>query len=258
MNLSQDELLSQLRQMDEYEFEQLVADMWERWGWETTVTTSSGDSGIDVIAEKNSPFSQKHLIQAKRYSVCNKVGSPDIQQYSSLKQQENNVDAVVVVTTSSFTKQAERAAGNLNVKMIDGNDIHSIISETDDCDIIKKYISTYKANSIGQKNKSQVSPDSGRQKTNAEISPFDSKRGWTRVSSTMRAFPKCPECSSDDVWGAELNHQTEYVRCADCGSAWKEVEEENGTTSSKTVKEWKEYEGPNSGTLKTTSDWMGL
>ena len=30
MNLSQDELLSQLRQMDEYEFEELVADVWEQ------------------------------------------------------------------------------------------------------------------------------------------------------------------------------------------------------------------------------------
>lgn len=52
MNLSRDELLSQLREMDPYEFEELVADIWEYQGWETTVTTSSNDMGIDVIEKK--------------------------------------------------------------------------------------------------------------------------------------------------------------------------------------------------------------
>lgn len=80
MNVSRDEVLAQLRRMDEYEFEYLVAEVWERRGWETTVTTGSTDRGIDVIAQKSSPFSQKHLIQAKRYSEGSKIGGPDIQQ----------------------------------------------------------------------------------------------------------------------------------------------------------------------------------
>ena len=103
MGMNRSEVLSQLRQMDEYEFEHLVSDLWEKRGWQTTVTSGSSDQGIDVIAEKSSPFSQKYLIQAKRYSEGNKIGSPAIQQYSSLRRQEDDVDAVVIVTTSSFT-----------------------------------------------------------------------------------------------------------------------------------------------------------
>lgn len=136
MDLNQQELLSQLRQIDEYEFEHLVADVWEQQGWQTTVTSGSNDRGIDVIAKKNSPFRQKHLIQAKRYSAGNKIGSPDIQQYSSLRQQEDDVDAVVVVTTSSFTPEAERTAQDLNVKLIDGEELRNIIVDSNSQDIV--------------------------------------------------------------------------------------------------------------------------
>lgn len=130
--MNRSELLSQLRQMDEYEFEELVADVWQKRGWETTVTTGSSDRGIDVIAEKSSPFSQKQLIQAKRYSASNKIGSPDVQQYSSLRDQEDDTDAVVIVTTSSFSRQAKEIANDLNVKLIDGDDFYEVLNGKED------------------------------------------------------------------------------------------------------------------------------
>lgn len=140
MNLSREELLSQLRGMDEYKFEKLVADIWEQRGWETTVTTGSGDRGMDIIAKKNSPFKQKHVIQAKRYSEGNKVGSPDIQQYSSLQQQEPNVDSVIIVTTSSFSIQAKEIADDLNVKLINGQELSQIITNNDSGSILAGYV----------------------------------------------------------------------------------------------------------------------
>lgn len=41
MNLNQNEFRSRLREMNEYEFMELIADVWERRGWDTTVTTGS-------------------------------------------------------------------------------------------------------------------------------------------------------------------------------------------------------------------------
>ncbi|MFQ3476716.1 restriction endonuclease [Halonotius sp. F2-221B] len=143
MNLDQEELLIYMRKMDEYEFEKLVADAWEQQGWKTKVTTGSLDRGIDVIAEKETPFSQKHLIQAKRYSASNKIGSPDIQQYSSLRHQEDDVDAVVVVTTSSFSTQARQTADKLNVKLIDGKALCRIIFDLSSQRFLSNYFTTY-------------------------------------------------------------------------------------------------------------------
>ena len=120
MESTSKELLTRLQDMNEYEFEELVADLWEEQGWNTTVTSGSNDCGIDVIAEKHSPFYEKQLIQAKRYSSDNKVGSPDIQKYSSLKLRDD-VDAVIVVTTGNFTNDAKDIAREFNVKTIDGH-----------------------------------------------------------------------------------------------------------------------------------------
>lgn len=139
MNFINKTTLKNLQDMNEYEFEKLVADLWKKKGWSTTVTSASNDSGIDVIAEKRTPFYQKQLIQAKRYSSNSKIGSPDIQQYSSLKHQKDDVDSVVVITTGDFTDQAQDAASDLNVKIINGNGLMSIINTHNTEEILKKY-----------------------------------------------------------------------------------------------------------------------
>jgi hypothetical protein len=129
-----------LQSMDDYEFEHLVADLWGEMGWQTQVETQSMDAGVDVRAVKSVPYEQKVLIQAKRYSGSNKVGGPDIQQYSALKNQEENVDKVVVVTTGEFTRSARRRANDLNVKLVDGDDLVDLLVEYDTDEIAREYL----------------------------------------------------------------------------------------------------------------------
>ncbi|MFB1065025.1 restriction endonuclease [Natrinema sp. H-ect4] len=123
------DIKQKLQSMDDYEFEHFVADLWETMGWDCEVSTASNDKGIDVRAKKTTPYNQKALIQAKRYGEGNKVGSPAIQQYSSLKHQEDNVDKVVVVTTSSYSRNAKELADDLNVKLIDGDDLIGLVDQ---------------------------------------------------------------------------------------------------------------------------------
>ena len=106
-----------------YEFELVVADLWEDLGWETTVTSQSQDRGIDIVAMKQSPFTQKMLIQAKAYDENNKIGSAEVRKYATLYKQEPDVDQVVIVTTSYFTEQAKQLAADLNVKLVDKQDV---------------------------------------------------------------------------------------------------------------------------------------
>lgn len=131
MDLSSKELLNKLQNMGEYKFEELIADLWEKFGWNTKVTSGSHDRGVDVVAERKWPVYQKHLIQVKRYSSNNTVGSQDIQQYSSLKQQKNRVDSVIIVTTSDFSKPAKEVADNLNVKTMNKDRLVNIIEKLD-------------------------------------------------------------------------------------------------------------------------------
>jgi len=138
-----DRLRTRLQGMDGYEFEHFVADLWERMGWQTSVSQASNDAGIDVVAEKASPYPQKKVIQAKRYSDSTTVGSPDIQQYASLRHQVADADSVVIVTTSRFTNSAENRAEELNVKLVDGDALIQMIDELDALDLLEEYLTIH-------------------------------------------------------------------------------------------------------------------
>lgn len=122
---------AQLQSMGDYAFEHFVADLWAERGYSTEVSQEAIDAGIDVVATKQAPYPQKELIQAKRYKAGNTVGGPDVQQYASLKHQGENVDSVVVVTTSSFTRHARERADDLNVKLVDGDQLVQMVQELD-------------------------------------------------------------------------------------------------------------------------------
>lgn len=130
---------NRLQRMDEYDFEYFVADLWERMGWECEVSQASVDAGIDVVATKSNPYERKELIQAKRYGPNTTVGGPKIREYASLKQQEPGVDSVAVVTTNSFTKQAKEMAEKLNVKLVNGDDLVSMVDELGAEDLMDQY-----------------------------------------------------------------------------------------------------------------------
>lgn len=138
--LSKSELVTRLQKLDEYEFEHFIADLWAVRGWKTSVSQQSIDAGIDVVATKEMPYSQKKVIQAKRYGENTTVGGPDIQQYASLKHQVPDTDAVIVVTTGSFSQAAKERAKDLNVKTINGIGLISMIDQADAFDIVAEYL----------------------------------------------------------------------------------------------------------------------
>jgi len=123
---SKDFLRRRLQNMDPYGFEQFVADVWEHLGWNTRVVGEPGDRGIDVIATDGE---NKQLIQAKRYGPSTTVGSPEVQQYASLRIQEDGVDQVTIVTTGTFSRQAENLAPDLDVILVDGESLLGVLDE---------------------------------------------------------------------------------------------------------------------------------
>lgn len=181
MDFEREEVLSNLRQINEYDFEEFIAKLWNRYGWETEVTAGSNDRGIDVIAEKHRPFEQKHLIQVKRWGSGNKVGGPEIQQYSSLLRRGDGIDAVVVVTTSSFSRQAKELASELNVKLVDGFDLYDVLSEIDADDLVKQYAG------IGNlATDSETDPDSEGEEPNPSVERDTLRPIFNEIEAAVR------------------------------------------------------------------------
>lgn len=111
--------VAQLLEMDPYEFEKLLAQLFRNMGYLVEETQLSRDRGIDLIIRiDHFGLSHTWIVQAKRYK--DPVGVKAIREYSSLRQRDR-VDGVIIVTTSHFTKEAQEEAAEHNVKLIDGN-----------------------------------------------------------------------------------------------------------------------------------------
>lgn len=129
-----------LRSISPHDFERFVAELWERQGWRAEVSPEGADRGVDIQAWRDDGLvEQKLAIQAKRYTPPNKVGRPEVQQYHALKQQDRSVDAVVVVTTGTFTDPAEEWADTHNIKLVDIDDLLRLIEENECGDLIDRY-----------------------------------------------------------------------------------------------------------------------
>lgn len=124
-------LTDEIHSLEPDEFERLVANVWEEYGFECEVTPSGKDKGVDIIASKSEPVPTKHVIQAKRYNPQNKISSPQIQQYAALRTQIEGADSVVVVTSSEFTGEAIELANQLGVKTVDGETLTKLLEKTD-------------------------------------------------------------------------------------------------------------------------------
>jgi len=164
---SKDFLRRRLQQMDPYAFEEFVADVWESLGWNTRTVGKPGDRGIDVIATDGDA---KQLIQAKRYGPNTTVGSPEVQQYASLRIQEDGVDRVTIVTTGEFTRQAEDLAPDLDVILIDGGDLLGVLDELEAYEVFADHFEEIQVGAPDTADAGAEESDSG--------GVFDRLRSW--------------------------------------------------------------------------------
>lgn len=139
VGLDSSEIRKTLQDLSPRYFEQFVADVWqEKQGWATEVMDKGPDKGLDVIGQPPNG-GPKTAVQCKRYSVGNKITSRDVQQYAALRQQWDDVKGVTIVTTSSFTSDAEDLADRIRVKCIDGETLTRLIEKYDAVEILDWY-----------------------------------------------------------------------------------------------------------------------
>ena len=104
------------------EFEVFVRDLFEYLGYRTTLTRSTGDNGVDIIAR--SPH-YSIGIQTKLY-YNHSVGNKAIQEvYSGTKYYK--LDYAIVVSNWTFSSPAQALAKELKVGLIDRTILNHIL-----------------------------------------------------------------------------------------------------------------------------------
>lgn len=109
-------LKHELLTMNPYDFEQHIMSFFQDQGLLAWVTKKSNDAGVDGFARHTNGLI---VVQCKRNAEDNLVGSPTIQQFKGVIE-ENQAWCGYIVTTSSFTKNAlESAQKSDKLKLID-------------------------------------------------------------------------------------------------------------------------------------------
>ena len=117
-----------LMDLNPYEFEQLVANLFGRMGLESKLTRSSRDGGVDCVAYDSRPvLGGKVVIQAKRYR--NTVGVSAVRDlYGTMMNEGANKG--ILVTTSGYGPDAFDFAKDKPIELIDGGALLYLLRET--------------------------------------------------------------------------------------------------------------------------------
>jgi HJR/Mrr/RecB family endonuclease len=107
------ELRRRLLEMDPFKFEQHTMSFFANSGLEAWPTKASNDFGADGFAKHNDGLI---VVQCKRNASENKVGSPTVQQFKGVIEEQGAFRGYIV-TTSAFTENAKLSA-NMSDKVI--------------------------------------------------------------------------------------------------------------------------------------------
>ena len=98
--VTEKDIANNFSRFEPFEFERLVAKLFERKGYKTTVTQERSDFGVDVLAEAGN---DKIAIQVKHWQAS--VGGPDVHKTVG-SMMTFGANRAMVVTSSDFTNQA--------------------------------------------------------------------------------------------------------------------------------------------------------
>jgi restriction system protein len=115
--------LESLRNTPWKQFEFLVAEAYQRQGYQVEFSLGRGaDGGVDLVLRRDSRTS---LVQCKQWKVFS-VGAPVIREMFGLMTAEN-ADEAIIVTSGKFTRDARDFAAGRPITLIDGPQLLALV-----------------------------------------------------------------------------------------------------------------------------------
>lgn len=96
----------ELRLIDRRKFEEVVAEIFDGFGYEVELTKQTRDGGKDIIAIKRREVNLKYLIECKRPDPANIIGIAAVRELWGVKCDEGASKAILV-TTTGFSADAK-------------------------------------------------------------------------------------------------------------------------------------------------------
>lgn len=118
-------LLEKLKQMKPDEFEDFIAVLFRRLGYQTHRVGDPNDGGIDVTAKKDDVI---HYIQCRKYTGS-QVTLGDIRSFSDTLANNPATGRGIFITTNTFTAKAIDFAKDKSIEIIDSVKLIKLIKQ---------------------------------------------------------------------------------------------------------------------------------
>jgi restriction system protein len=107
------------------EFEEIVGNMYRKFGYSVERTPMTNDFGRDLILKKDG---KKTFVECKRYDRDTPIGRRALQLFYGVIV-NMKADSGIFVTTSRFAQTAVNFAGETGIKLIDGYELASLMAQ---------------------------------------------------------------------------------------------------------------------------------
>lgn len=113
--------------IDGHAFEALVERLLHSMRYQVSERTSGPDGGVDMVATSHDPIAGgTYIVQCKRWT--SPVGEPVVRDLLGTVTSRRATKGILI-TTSTFTRQASSFAEGNNITLIDGDQLGTLISE---------------------------------------------------------------------------------------------------------------------------------
>lgn len=117
--LSDEQLMEMLRELDEESFTALIADLWEAQGWSTTVFSATAKAVYDIVAMREEPAEERLLVWTVHRADGSEVGGTIVKRCATSRQSSQGADSATLVTTGTLTSAARTRAEEMDVAVVD-------------------------------------------------------------------------------------------------------------------------------------------
>ncbi len=107
------------------DFEPFCADLFRAVGYRAQVTAATNDGGVDLRLQRDG---RTTIVECKCYGRSHTVGRPVLQKLHGANAVEH-ADAMMVVTTSTFTSGAVEFARQTGIELVDGDRLISMVRQ---------------------------------------------------------------------------------------------------------------------------------
>ena len=118
-----------LEQISAQQFEQLVADLYEKMGYQVRITSQTKDQGIDVFAKRISESGTESLaIQCKHY-LKGVVGVEHARSLYGVIQDQPGIAKGILVTSGEFSRECEDFTKGKRLELFDGHYVCALLEK---------------------------------------------------------------------------------------------------------------------------------